>query len=211
MTERDRFEEFVRSAINEVDPAPPVPRDEMWARIADARRFQRSRTPDRKLTWIAWPLGLAATLALGIGIGRVSVARQTVPAVSAPATVAAAPTGQAGDLIDSAYRVAAVEHLSRAEVLLTSVSSGTIDPQVIRWSKEMLTTTRLMLDSPGGSDPRIRQLLEDLELLLTQIAVSNTGGRRQSELDLIQHGIEQTDVLPRLRAVQPGNSRTVGT
>jgi hypothetical protein len=38
------------------------------------------------------------------------------------------------------------------------------------WARDLLTTTRLLLDSPAGADPARRELLETLELVLVQIA-----------------------------------------
>jgi hypothetical protein len=55
----------------------------------------------------------------------------------------------------------------------------------------------------------MKRLLEDLELILMQIA--SPASDERGELDLIQHGIQQTDVLPRLRATLPASGAAVGT
>ena len=224
MTQDDRFEDFVRSAIHELDPAPEVPREEMWARIESARRFQRPKTRAQPV-WLAWGVGAAALLAVGIGIGRMTAVRQptqqvassSTPAANGAAASTSAPrpeNGAAGRSDNTAsaspYRLAALQHLSRAEVLLTAVSSGTVDREVTLWANDMLASTRMLMDSPAADDPRIEQLLEDLELLLAQIAAA-APGQRKAELDLIQQGIDQTNVLPRLRATVPGNSAAAGT
>ena len=234
MTQDDRFEDFLRSAIHEVDPAPVVPREEMWARIESARRFQR---PKKRVqpAWIAWGVGAAALLAVGIGIGRMSVLRQpsqqqvavqaNQPAASSAenTNTSAAPSTQrqGGSAPHSAtpqpansstpYRLAALQHLSRAEVLLTAVSSGTVDREVSIWANDMLASTRMLMDSPASDDPRIQHLLEDLELLLAQIAAASPAQRNSAELNLIQQGIDQTNVLPRLRATVPANTTAAGT
>ena len=47
----------------------------------------------------------------------------------------------------------------------------------------LLATTRLLLDSPAGSDARMHELLEDLELILAQIATlrnERSGGPHSS-------------------------------
>jgi hypothetical protein len=228
MTQDDRFEDFVRSAINELDPAPVVPREEMWARIESARRFQRPKKRTQPV-WIAWGVGAAALLAVGIGIGRMTALRQppqqvAVQSTDAGGTNTASPTntaprtgsenGAAGrsdnTTSSSPYRLVALQHLSRAEMLLTAVSSGTVDREVTMWANDMLASTRMLMDSPAADDPRIGQLLEDLELLLAQIAAA-APAQRNAELDLIQQGIDQTNVLPRLRATVPGNSAAAGT
>ena len=204
MKDQDKFEDFVRTAINELDPLPRVPREEMWSRIESARRFRRQ--PVRTLpAWSRWVAALAAMLVLGIGLGRISVRNQTP--VNAPVLTQ---NGAAEVNTGAPYRVAALQHLSNAEVLLTSVNSGSVDQQVIGWARDMLATTRLMLDSPAASDPRIAQLLQDLELLLAQVATT-TVDAPDTELELIQHGIQHTDVLPRLRATVPRNTSAAGT
>lgn len=245
MTQEDRFEEFVRTALSDLDPLSEVPRDEMWARIDSARRFRRGHEGKPRTQWIAWGIGLAAMLLVGIGLGRLSLSRQPaggVPQIAQGSPNAenagteqrvvnekdvvnglgAAPEGamrnsvrgnQTDGVAAAPYHIAALEHLSRAEVLLTAVSSGAVDQQLTDWSKEMLTGTRLLIDSPASDDPRIEHLLQDLELLLTQIAATTQEEKTQAELSLLQHGIKETDVLPRLRATASPNSRlkSVGT
>jgi hypothetical protein len=231
MNQDDRFEDFVRSAIHELDPAPSVPRDEMWARIESARRFQR---PKRRVQpmWLAWGAGVAAVLALGIGIGRISaphpptqqVATQSQPAgqsVETPSNGAMAPPRRentpsrrndgAEPYSPQSYRLAALQHLSRVELLITTINSGTVDPEVSGWAKDMLASTRMLMNSPAADDPRIDRLLQDLELILAQIAAVTPAERNKAELDLIQHGIEQTNVLPRLRATMPASQTAAGT
>lgn len=207
MTEPDRFEEFVRTAVNELDPMPQVPRDEMWSRIEAARRFRRP-TPrlQPRAAWIAWGVGLAAMLLIGIGLGRLSMLQ---PQPANPAVNQVTRNGAQSADPPKPYTLAAMQHLSRVEVLLTTVNSGTIDGQVSTWAKDMLSSTRMLLDSPAADDPRMSHLLEDLELVLMQIA--SPAARQRGELDLIQHGIQQTDVLPRLRAALPASGAAVGT
>src|SRR6266702_5415720 len=63
-------------------------------------------------------------------------------------------------------------------------------------------TTRLMLDSPAANDARLKSLLEDLELLLAQIAQLPASGDRE-DVQLINQGLEQRSVLLRLRTANP--------
>ena len=58
-------------------------------------------------------------------------------------------------------------------------------------------TTRLLMDSPAAQDPKLRSLLEDLELVLVQVARLR-GGKSREDLDLIHQAVEQGDVLSRL-------------
>jgi hypothetical protein len=54
-------------------------------------------------------------------------------------------------------------------------------------------------------DPATKVLLEDLELVLAQIAQLAPGSRAE-DLELIREGIERGDVMPRLRTAVPAGS-----
>ena len=177
-------------------PAAP-PRDQMWWAISAARA--RRRSARRIVRRAYWGLALAATLVLGIGIGRlVSRGAGPLPAPQGSAAIAAAST---------AYRVAAGQYLSRTEVLLTDFSAqsrkGRLAPQFIASARDLLTTTRLMLDSPAADDPQLKVLLQDLELVLAQVTQLPEEPRQRNELDLINQGMSQRGVLARLRAANP--------
>ena len=69
-----------------------------------------------------------------------------------------------------------------------------------------------MLDSPAARDPRLRSLLEDLELVLMQIALLNPL-EDGNDRDLITQGMNQSNVLPKLRSAIPAGpiaARTEG-
>jgi hypothetical protein len=195
MTE-DRFERLLRDAAPDYHRPPDTPRDELWARIAAAREARRRRLAVRP--WLRWGLGIAAVLALGIGIGRWTAR------VRPDATVALPPAAR--DEATLAYRVAATQYLSRAEALLTGfraeARAGAPDAQFGAQARDLLTTTRLMLDSPAAQDPRLRSLLDDLELVLAQIAQLPLGGDAEG-VQLINQGLEQRSVLLRLRTAIP--------
>jgi hypothetical protein len=189
----------------EIDTPPETPREEMWANIvagrSDVGRRRRSRTAELP-RWSRWALPAAALLALGIGIGRMSALADRRPATGAgeaPVAIAPATDDAPGSL---AYRVAALQHLTNTEALLASfphdVRAGRSD-DVSRWARNLLTDTRLLIDSPAGADPQMSKLLEDLELVLAQIA-NLSGQQPPGELQLIQDGIHHNDVLLRLRA-----------
>jgi hypothetical protein len=67
-----------------------------------------------------------------------------------------------------------------------------------------------MLDSPAGDDPGMRALLEDLELVLVQISQLGARGEAQ-ETDLIRQGMNQSNVLPKLRSAIPAGPVPVRT
>lgn len=196
MTE-ESFGEFLRQSLDELDPVPPTPREAMWARI-EAERRQAVAAP-RRHVWLSWGAGLAAMLAIGIGIGRWS-AQETVTtpmAVAVSEPTAAAPVNRA------AYRVTVAQHLTSAEALLTSFRTqpaGQLDPEIAVLARDLLSDTRLLLDSPAADDPRVAVLLQDLELIIAQIA--RLSAPSQEEREIIREGMNHTEVLPRLRASQ---------
>ena len=197
----ERFEEFLRNALDDLDPVPAPPREAMWAKIDEARRFSRRAEQKSRRVWLGWGIGLAAMLALGVGLGRMTV-RQQLPAV-APTQVAA---GGGVTPNPTTYQVAVAQHLNRAEVLLTSFRSqsetASLDPNLVQLAGDLLTSTQLLLDSPAGDDPRMAALLGDLELILAQIAGMTKPSAEEREI--IQDGMNNTAVLPRLRATSAG-------
>jgi hypothetical protein len=115
-----------------------------------------------------------------------------------------------------AYRLAMLQHLAGTEAMLisfrTAAKTGEVDAQLTKWARDLLTTTRLMQASPAATDPTMKRLLDDLELVLVQIAhYTATGEHRAEELDLIEHSIERRGVLPKLRTTIPSGNLPAGT
>jgi len=216
----DTRDEMTRLLREEYNLPSEAPRDEMWAVIQagleprearvlslDEARLRRATLVRRSL---AWGAAAAAVLVVGVGIGRM-----TAPA-PAPMAVAPAPAPGADPGV---LRVAAVEHLERTETLLRMVRSegaaGRVDPAVGTWARGLLTETRLLLDVSQEQDPTLRELLEDLELVLVQIVgtaeVTGDEARAREELGLALDGIERRDVLSRIQAVVPPMPGLAGT
>ena len=167
-------------------PSDIVPREPMWeaiqARRAAAKpsltvaRGSASDAPARPAAaphaamrrWPTWSYAAAAValLTVGIGIGR-SLQDQ------AGATGSLVVANNAADSVTgAAYQVAATEHFGQVESLLIWVHAtpeARRDAQLAAWSRDLLASTRLLMDSPAGADPRRRQLLRDLELVLVQL------------------------------------------
>jgi hypothetical protein len=174
-------------------PLPPEPDYQaMWERI-EREAFAGARITKRTPSWRIFSVGLAAALMMGIGLGRFSMEEAPAPTV---ATVTSTPAS-------SVYDRAASELLGRTVALLTSLpAEGRSVGAGERFSNqatELLTSTRLLLDSPAASDARFKDLLEDLELVLAQIAMLQSGRTRQ-EIDLITDALEERDVMPRIRS-----------
>jgi len=191
----ERFNELLDDA-RRTWPLPPEPDYEaMWARI-DREAFAGVRNTTRTPSWRVFSIGLAAALMMGIGLGRFSTKDAPAPTVAAVATDTATPASRA-------YDKAASDLLGRTVVLLTSLPAEArsigAGEGFSNQATELLTSTRLLLDSPAASDARFKDLLEDLELVLAQIAMLHSGRSRQ-ELDLITDALEERDVVPRIRS-----------
>jgi hypothetical protein len=202
--ENDDFDEQLRRLAQDYHLPPEPPREAMWEAIQAQRRWYRRpwSRPRRPLVWIA---AAAAVLVMGVGIGRLSVRQEQVPVASRwdPRTVSTA-----------AYRVTAIEHLSQAEAFLTlfrtTTRHGQNEQLASATARQLLASNRLLLDSPAAQDRRMRLLLEDLELVLAEIAQLSPQPR-EKDLELITGGIERGGVLPRLRSAVPaGTSSTQG-
>ena len=199
MTEK-QFEDFLKEAVEDYNRPAEVPREAMWARIEESRHAKRTAGKVVFLAspWLRWGVGVAAALVLGIGIGmnldRAATVTDTVVAVDPqPST--------RGD--DGVYRLVALGHLSRTEAFLsmfrTDVRAGRTDYQVANPARELLTATRLLQGSQSIRDQRLLELLDELELVLMQIAQLRPDLDGE-EAELVTQAIEQHSVLLRLRA-----------
>ena len=193
-TDLDRTFAELRRSYNV--PPERVPADEMWGRIESARWGGRRAVGARTFWWI----GMAAALVLGVGIGRITRATQPV--------VASTPTPQPSALRPppADYDRSTARYLGQTAALLIALPAearaGRTDQFVAR-AAELLTTTRLLLDSPAATDPKVRALLEDVELVLAQVAHLESD-RGRVEFELIAQALEQRDLLPRLTSAVAG-------
>jgi hypothetical protein len=203
----DQWDELLRRMARDYNAPPETPREEMWRAIQARPRHTRS-LPTSPRRWIPWAAAAAAVLALGVGLGRLSV-RSTPQPAAAPVATGSSPRANA-----TAYRLAAIEHLGQSEVFLTlfraSIRPGGNEHLASATARELLATNRLLLDSPAAQDRKTRLLLEDLELVLAEIA-QLAPQPRERDLKLIREGIERDGMLPRLRtAVPAGPTQTQG-
>jgi hypothetical protein len=112
----------------------------------------------------------------------------------------------------SAYQLTAMQNLSDAEALLTSFRSRSsadqqMDAQLGTWARQLLTNTRLLLDSPVGDDPQRRPLLQDLELVLVQIVQQLSPGSTPQDRELIEKTLQDNHVMTRLRTAIPAGAQ----
>jgi hypothetical protein len=202
--ENDELDERLRELAQQYHLPPEPPREAMWQAIQARRRWYRRpwAKPRHPLVWIA---AAAAVLVLGVGIGRLSV-KQEGPEIAG--------RWDARTVSTTAYRITAIEHLSQSEAFLTlfraSARRGENEQLASVTARQLLASNRLLLDSPAAQDRRMRLLLEDLELVLAEIAQLSPQPR-VNDLELITDGLERGGVLPRLRSAVPaGTSSTQG-
>ena len=206
--EEKRIDQVLSGLPRDFNDPPPPPLEEMWAVIEAAHFKSGAVTPLRARTRSLGPwLAAAATLVLGIGIGRTLPTEDT----AAPATQStsagvdiqspATPAEVSPDV--NVYRDQAKQYLGQTAALLISLPAvGADDQSDARFAgkaADLLVTTRLLMDSPAAQDPKLRGLLEDLELVLVQIARLRVE-RNKSDLDLIHQTVEQADVISRLNS-----------
>jgi hypothetical protein len=139
----------------------------------------------------------------------------SLPNGRAPSTgsLAAGPraTGQRGGASEAEaltpYRVATMQHLVATEALLvalrTDARAGRSDTTIATWAGDLLGTTRLLIDSPAAKDPQLKQLLEDLELVLAQISRLPGAHGEAGDLGIIDDAVRHRQIITRLRALSP--------
>ena len=200
--EDPKFEQWLKNAARTYHTPHPTPREEMWKRIEDARR---NRHVIELRPWMRWAVAAAAVLILGIGIGRWTAHQPNAGNGTTTVATADSTTPAQYDLV---YQVAATQYLSHTEAFLTSFRAdlgsnhAAKSARFARQARDLLSTTRLMLDSPAGKDQRLRSLLEDLELVLVQISQLDAA-HNGHDTDLITQGMNQSNVLPKLRSAIP--------
>lgn len=206
--DESRTDDVIRDLPRTFHSPPNPPLDEMWAVIEDAHfNAPRATSGTARFSARAPWLAAAAALVIGIGIGRylpLGKAAAGDSASSAVASTAASPQGTDTSAVADAYRDQTNRYLGQAAALLISLpakeANGATDAAFATKATDLLVTTRLLIDSPAATqDPKLRSLLEDLELVLVQIARLRTEKNR-ADLDLIHQAVEQGDVLSRLNS-----------
>lgn len=148
----EKFQEFLQRELRDYNAPPAVtPRDEMWSAVAEARAAKRataatttgggaglrsleSRRPIRR--YAPW-IGMAATLVIGIGIGRYFVATQ------APASLAQ------GDSLPAAPATPTALVASVSDTAMDSSHTLDAAPPEVRAPRESsLPVTRLASNAP---------------------------------------------------------------
>ena len=211
------FDAWISGRAKSINEPGATPRAEMWKQIQgamDASRKAQSGeipgvTPLRRTPWRLMSL-IAAALLLGIALDRMVLrkADRAAPQVATAPTAPAAANDSGG--VTRLYRMAASQTLTQAEALLTAYRAteeterdavGTA--RLGAWGREVLGSTRLLIDSPAGNDPQLRALLEDLELVLVQIIRLSGPHPDASDRDHVDRALKDRDLIPRIRTAVP--------
>jgi hypothetical protein len=199
----DQLDKIIDSAAEHYN-VPPVnpPFDAMWTAI-ESEAFARvipsvSEGSARRVSLVNNPwLRMAAVLVLGVAIGRFST--RAAPAANTTVATNEAPA-KAADL-EASYQLSAERYLGQTVTLVAGLpkqlQSGRIDSAYIARASESLTQLRLLMDSPAASNPRLRALFEDLELVLVQVVQMPANGNA-IETKMLRQAMLDKDVMPRL-------------
>jgi hypothetical protein len=215
----DELDDKLRAMADEYHEPPALDRERVWDKIVARRASRAGREPVAVLdehraprvarretlllarrSALAWVTAIAAVLAIEFVLGRGSAPSSD----AAPGTSdVAASGGRAAQT--NAIAIAAAGHIRQAETYLTlfraSAQGGTPDDAAILSARALLATNRLLATAPGA-DPRLRQLLLDLELVLVQITQLE-GSDRPEDVRMITDGLDQAGTLTRLRSASP--------
>jgi len=192
---------------------PPAPSEEMWADIQARLVSEPPVVPIQSASGrsarsrMGWWVGIAAALAIGLGLGRLSLV--PTPAGDSAAEIADR-SGSDAERSTWPYMLATRSHLDRAESFLTTVKtdrrSGWNNPEIGTWARSLLSRTRLLMATPAAAEgPELKALLEDLELMLMQIVVTADTDDPQESL-IVDQGLEESDLLLRLRSAASKNN-----
>jgi len=205
----DRLDDAIRDLPRTFNVPPKPPLDEMWS-VIEASHFGVAvpiSGTGRGASRVPW-LAAAAALVVGIGIGRYIPTDKTIPSNGASRSAIASSSSSSivtdTSAVANAYRDQTSRYLGQAAALLISLpakdANAKTDATFAGKAADLLVTTRLLIDSPAAAeDPKLHSLLEDLELVLVQIARLRVE-RSKGDLDLIHQAVEQGDVISRLNS-----------
>ena len=199
----ERFEAWLKeNAADYHRPPAEVPREEMWDAITATRRVRPKRRSLFADRWSLTQYAIAASLLIGAGIGLGYWMRGPD---AVPAVVTSVPFASDSALREATYDIASVQHLTAVEAMLTSFRAderSESDQALQRWARDLLASTRLLMDSPAAENNSRRQLLEDLEFVLAQIVQLDPNAPAEDRA-MVDRAINREQVLTRIRSSIP--------
>jgi hypothetical protein len=108
------------------------------------------------------------------------------------------------------YRQTLSKYLVQTAGLLLALPSKSdarvqFDTSFVARASDLLSTTRLLIDSPASDDAEIWSLMSDLELVLAQI-VQLRAPTQYTDLDFISDALRDRELLPRIQSAVMTNA-----
>lgn len=179
---------------------------------ADVQPIAVTVTPTTRGALARLPRWLGAVVGAAAVITVFAITRDTTPSASSSGTSAIASAASASvartdtSSASTAWRVASAEHFGLAESMLTTLGTSPDaqgDRQLTAWSRDLLESTRLLMDSPAGRDPKRRALLQELELVLVQLVESGPAMRTDDRSVMDEMLSRSALLLTRIRTTVP--------
>ena len=203
----EKFEAWLKeNAADYHRPPEDVPREAMWESIARARQARPAQVVGHigpRFSVMKYAVAAGLLISAGIGLGY----WMRGPGAAAPPVVATTNISPAADsaMRSVTYDVASVQHLTAVEAMLTSYRAEErlqSDAVLHRWARDLLASTRLLMDSPAGEDASRRRLLQDLEYVLAQIVQLDPNAPAEDRA-MVDRAIAREQVLTRIRSSIP--------
>jgi len=202
----------IKEAVKQYNSPPVTPREEMWQQI-QARRQQEKVVPGnfQRQRRGRLLLAAAAVLLAGFLMGRLWENSTDLPqpdTTDTPVVATSDPTPTPTPrVLSTAQRLHAAKHFNRSSVLLTQFTEAQpeepMDPQLNQWARNLLSNTRLLLDSSMAQDPQYHKLLRDLEFTLAQIVQASTAAEEPEDRQWIAGQVNDQSLVERLRLIVP--------
>jgi hypothetical protein len=200
----ERFEAWLKENADDYHrPPADVPRDEMWDAITRARQARPAPVAGHigsRVSPLRYAIAASLLIGAGIGLGYWMRGPDAVPVVAT-----SQPFATDSALREATYEIASVQHLSAVEAMLTSFRDNErteSDLAMQRWARDLLASTRLLMDSPAAEEASRRQLLEDLEYVLAQIVQLDPNAPAEDRA-MVDRAINREQVLTRIRSSIP--------
>jgi len=216
---RDLEETRAALALLSADPKrgaePPVPLGALVARV----QARLDEAPRRAAAWRPVLAGAGLLAAVAVVAGR-SLLLRPEPAASPETAAMSAPTSEAGATADSAAAMRRIEttlereraarYLSEAQDVLVTVASAPqrcvrrrnaveVGPEAER-SRELLARRRLFVETDAPSTVVARDVLDDVEEMLREVAALDACARPQ-DLEAIRGEIARRRLLMKIDLV----------
>jgi hypothetical protein len=193
--------ESIHRALNDYNRPGEAPREEMWTAISASLPAGPVRARRRFLVpGVLWAAAIAAAFVLGVQVGDWRGGDRQQEVATAP---------PAAPMLDPYLR----DHLARTAMLLAAfraeAPTGAVSAGTVAAANQLLVENRVLHDDPLAAGAEIARLMEDVELVLVQIALL-AASHAPAEIDLVEDALDAQGIIPRLTAWFASDGRTYG-